>query len=195
MLSKTLQQESLRNFLFGVLERCDKGTFEHSIRVGKICKKLALALDFRKTEVSCIAMAGLLHDVGKIFMPEVVNHPRRLNERERYMVSCHPQLGIRFININWADLPPQVNEGIVLHHERLDGSGYPNSLKADDIPMTARIVAVADVFDAMSTKRPYRAGLSRYDILKELSSPGYDQNVVFQLINQKNNLFEMAFSS
>ncbi len=190
MLNKTMQQESLRNFLLSVLERCDKGTFEHSIRVGKICEKLALELGYRKPQVSYITLAGLLHDVGKVFMTEMVNYPRTLEDKERYMISYHPQLGIRFISINWTDLPSEVNEGIILHHERLNGSGYPNNLTAVDITMTARIVAVADVFDAMSTKRPYRAALSKYDILRELSSPGYDQNVVYQLINKKNNIFE-----
>ena len=190
MFSKTIQQESLRKFLLSVLERCDKGTFEHCIRVGKICERLALELDYRKPEVSYITLAGLLHDVGKVFMPEMVNYPGKLDENERYMITYHPQLGVRFININWTDLPVEVNDGVILHHERLNGTGYPHNLKAVDITMTARIVAVADVFDAMSTKRPYRAALSKYDILRELSDPGYDQEVVFQLINKKNNIFD-----
>jgi len=190
MLNKMLQQESLRNFLFNVMERCDKGTFEHSIRVGKICELLSLELDIGKPEISYITLSGLLHDVGKVFMTDMVNFPRILGDKERYMITHHPQLGLRFISLNWTELPTQVNEGIILHHERLNGTGYPYKLRAVDISMTARIVAVADVFDAMSTKRPYRPALSKIDILRELSTPGYDQNVVYQLLNRRNKLMD-----
>jgi len=183
MLNKKLQEHSLRIFLQEIMQKCDKGTWEHSIRVGKLCEKLALELGFSRPEVSYITLAGLLHDVGKVFMPEMVNYPGKLAEREKYMISYHPQLGIRFININWSDLPAQVIEGISLHHERLNGTGYPYNLKGDEISIPARIVAVADVFDAMSTQRPYRDALSLQEIVRELSKPGgYDPNIVLALM-------------
>jgi len=182
MLSRNMQEQLLRVFLQEIMRKCDSGTWEHSIRVGKLCELIALELGFKKPEVSYIALSGLLHDVGKVFMPEMVNYPGKLADKERYMICYHPQLGTRFININWSDLPAQVFEGISLHHERLNGSGYPYSLKGEEISIPARIVAVADVFDAMSTKRPYRPPLNMPEIIKELYRPGYDPEVVLALM-------------
>lgn len=183
MLDKKMQEHLLKFFLQEVMQNCDKGTWEHSIRVGKLCQRIALELGFQRPEISYITLAGLLHDVGKVFMPEMINYPRRLAAQERYMINYHPQLGIRFVNINWSNLPAQVMEGISLHHERLNGSGYPFNLKGEEISIPARIVAVADVFDAMSTRRPYREALSLQEIVRELSKPGgYDTNVVLALL-------------
>jgi HD-GYP domain-containing protein (c-di-GMP phosphodiesterase class II) len=104
------------------------------------------------------------------------------------MISYHPQLGSRFININWSDLPNQVFEGINLHHERLNGTGYPYHLHGDELSYAARIVAVADVFDAMSTMRPYRPALSMYETFRELNNPGYDPDVVLALLRRLRNI-------
>lgn len=182
MLNKNMREQLLKTFLHEEMKKCDKGTWEHSLRVGKLCEMLALEMGFEKPEVSYIALAGLLHDVGKVFMPEMVNYPGKLADKERFMISYHPQLGSRFININWSDLPTQVFEGVSLHHERLNGTGYPYHLQGDEISDAARIVAVADVFDAMSTMRPYRPALSMYETIKELYSPGYDPDVVLALL-------------
>ncbi len=190
MLTIGMQKELLRYYLQDVLEKCDKDTWDHCMRVGKLCQIITEELGFDKYDVSRITMAGLLHDVGKIFMPEMVNFPGKLADKERNIVSYHPQFGIRFISIHWANLPAQVQEGIALHHERLDGQGYPYKLTENEIPITARIVAVADVFDAMGTIRPYRMALSQKEIFSELHSLGYDQNIVFALTTylRKNEL-------
>lgn len=182
MLNREMQKELLRSYLHDVLEKWDKGTWEHSMRVGKLCEIIGRELGFTRPEVSYLTLSGLLHDVGKVFMPEMVNFPGKLADKERYMISYHPQLGIRFLSINWSDLPTQVTEGIILHHERLNGTGYPFNLQGEQISLTARIVAVADVFDAMSTHRPYRPALSRGEIFNELANPGYDRDVVLALI-------------
>lgn len=181
MLTIGMQKELLRYYLQDVLEKCDKDTWDHCMRVGKLCQIITEELGFDKYDVSRITMAGLLHDVGKIFMPEMINFPGKLADKERNIVSYHPQFGIRFISIHWSNLPVQVQEGIALHHERLDGQGYPYKLTEGEIPITARIVAVADVFDAMGTIRPYRMALSQKEIFSELHSLGYDQNIVFAL--------------
>lgn len=182
MISKFFQKEFLRNYLLDTFASCDKGTWEHSLRVGKLCQSMAQDLNLSTPMVSYITLAGLLHDVGKIFMTEMVNFPGKLEEKDRYMISYHPQLGKRLIHINWADLPEQVHEGIHFHHERLTGDGYPFNLKGNDIPLTARIVAVADVFDAMRHTRPYRPALSDREIFRELYHPGYDQKMVRTLM-------------
>lgn len=187
MLDLRMQEKMLQNFLHDVMKKCDKGTWDHSLRVGKLCQLLALDLGFSKPEVSYIALAGLLHDVGKVFIPEMINYPGKLADKEKYMIAYHPQLGTRFININWSNLPAQVFEGISLHHERLNGTGYPYNLRGDEISVPARIVAVADVFDAMSHFRPYRPALSMQEIIRELYRPGYDNNVVMALLRRIRN--------
>lgn len=183
MLSVKMQKELMRHYLCDVMGRCDHGTYEHSLRVGKLCQGIAEELELQRPESSFVAMAGLLHDVGKIFMTEVINYPGELAGKQRDMISYHPQFGTRFLNIHWNKLPNLVTEGIVLHHERLDGKGYPFNLEDAEIPLVARIVAVADVYDAMSQSRPYRLALEQQAIEEELKGPGYDQAIVQALFD------------
>lgn len=189
MLSIKFQKELMRHYLQEVMGRCDQGTWEHSLRVGKLCQGIAKELELQKPESSFVAMAGLLHDVGKVFMTEVINQPGELAVKQRDMISYHPQLGTRFLNIHWENLPSVITEGIVLHHERLDGKGYPFSLDKQEIPLVARIVAVADVYDAMSQPRPYRPALNQQAIHEELSGPGYDQEIVQVLFHHLRHNF------
>lgn len=185
MLDNYLREEMLRSFLHQEMKRCDQGTWEHSLRVGKLCKLIAMEMDMRRPETACVTLAGLLHDVGKVFMPDLINFPGKLDPKDRDMVSFHPQLGTRFIKISWANnLPPEVFEGINLHHERIDGTGYPYRVPGKKIPTIARIVAAADVYDAMSNLRPYRPPLPMMEILDELTGPGYDNNVVYALLHR-----------
>ncbi|MDX9871471.1 MAG: HD domain-containing protein [Clostridia bacterium] len=180
-----LREEMLRTFLHEEMKRYDQGTWEHSLRVGKLCKLIALEMDFGKPEVAYITLAGLLHDVGKVFMPDLINFPRSLAVKEKYMVSHHPEIGSKFVKITWEqDLPPEVFDGIGLHHERMDGTGYPYRLSGEEIPDAARIVAAADVFDAMNNFRPYRPPLPMDEILDELTGSGYDNNVVYALLQR-----------
>lgn len=184
MFNKDMREQMLDNFLNVEMKKFDLGTWEHSFRVGKLCDIIASEMGFTKPEISYISLAGLLHDVGKVFMTEMVNFPGQLADKERYMISYHPLIGSRFININWSDLPTQVFDGVGLHHERLDGTGYPYRLLGNEISYAARIVAVADVFDAMSNLRPYRPALSMYETVKELHTPGYDPDVVYALMKK-----------
>jgi len=183
MLSIRMQKELMRHYLQSVMGRCDQGTYEHSLRVGKLCQGIAGEMEMKRPESSFVAMAGLLHDVGKVFMTEVINYPGELASKQKDMISYHPQFGTRFLNIHWNNLPSSVTEGIVLHHERLDGKGYPYSLEEPEIPLVARIVAVADVYDAMGQPRPYRPALSQQAIKEELKGPGYDPNIVHALFD------------
>lgn len=177
-----MEKELLRSYLQGALANADTDTWEHSIRVSRICQAIARELKLNRTETSLITLAGLFHDVGKIFITEIINHPGELISKQRDMIGYHPQLGTRFINFYLSGLPSEIREGTFLHHERLNGRGYPFNLHGDDIPMVARIVAVADVFDAMSNARPYRPALPRREIIYELEQPGYDQDIVMALI-------------
>ena len=165
-----------------VLEKSDKATWEHSVRVSELCKVIAEGLGLNSKQINFATLAGLFHDIGKTFMTNTVNYPGKLAEREKNLVFYHPLLGERFISIFCGTFPSQVAEGITFHHERLNGRGYPYSLCGEEIPLIPRMVAVADVFDAMNSSRPYRGALSKKDIVAELDRPGYDVKVVSALL-------------
>jgi HD-GYP domain-containing protein (c-di-GMP phosphodiesterase class II) len=103
-------------------------------------------------------MAGLIHDIGKISVPaEILNRPGILSEIEMTLIRMHPEIGYDMLKD--ADLPYPIAEIVMQHHERLDGSGYPKGLKGDEILAEAKILAVADVVEAISSHRPYRPAL------------------------------------
>ena len=103
-----------------------------------------------------LGWSGLLHDLGKIAIPnEILDKPGRLDAAERDEVSHHPAIGAAIIRAMSEDLGP-IADAIGAHHERWDGNGYPNGLAGEDIPLTARIIEVVDVFDAITCDRPYR---------------------------------------
>lgn len=178
MSSYQMKKELILKFLHDTFAYNDRGTWSHSLRVGEICSGIAGELDLIGREQANITVAGFLHDVGKVYMLDLINQPGQLAKGQREIVSNHPQFGSEIISSHWQHIPKDINMGIVLHHERLDGTGYPFNLKEEEVPMVARIVAVADVFDAMSTARPYRQPLPVQDIRKELNGSGYDQTVV-----------------
>lgn len=178
MFNYKKQKDFMLNFLQDILADSDCGTWKHSLRVGKLCRGIAGKMGLPLQECGNIAMAGFLHDVGKIYLTDIINHPGKLDSSEWELLCNHPQYGSEIITSSWQHIPKDINDGIVLHHERLDGSGYPFSLKEKDIPITARVVAVADVYDAMSNTRPYRPALADHVIMDELHRTGYDQAVV-----------------
>jgi HD-GYP domain-containing protein (c-di-GMP phosphodiesterase class II) len=112
-------------------------------------------------------IAGLVHDVGKIGVPEaVLLKPGRLTEEEFNWIRKHPGIGYRILK----DIPQlkDILPGVLYHHERWDGGGYPQGLSGRQIPLVARLIALADAFDAMSSNRPYRPDLSREHVLDEI---------------------------
>lgn len=144
----------------------------------KICKRLGLGVDCR----SCVYNASLLHDVGKIHIPsEILTKPARLNHLEFGMIKMHPEFGFEILKDISFDCKPNIAEVVLQHHERLDGSGYPNGLKEEDISRHAKIISVADVFDAMCSHRPYRPSLGSRSAIEELRKGTgiyYDPDVV-----------------
>ena len=112
-------------------------------------------------------IAGLVHDIGKIGLPEaVLTKPGKLTAEEFAWIRRHPEIGHRILK----DIPQlhDILPGVLYHHERFDGRGYPEGIAGDDIPLVARLISLADAFDAMSSTRTYRATLSRPDVLKEI---------------------------
>ncbi len=144
--------------LANAIEAKDPYTRGHSERVGATSRSLALALGLAPHEAETIGQAGLLHDIGKIGVPEAVLRKHGgLDADEWALMRKHPLIGAQIV------APFEFFAGGALtirhHHERCDGSGYPDGLAGDGIPIGARIVAVADVFDALTSDRPYRAAL------------------------------------
>jgi putative nucleotidyltransferase with HDIG domain len=145
--------------LANALEAKDPYTRGHSERVGAASRVLAQALGLSRTEVETASQAGLLHDIGKIGVPEaVLGKPGGLTEDEWAVMRRHPVLGAQIVAPFefLASAAPIIRH----HHERADGSGYPDGLRGEAIPLGASIVAVADVYDALTSDRPYRAALS-----------------------------------
>lgn len=146
--------------LSNAIELRDPYTKGHSEHVAEITENIARKLfpdnftDFRVVKIS-----ALLHDVGKIGINEtVLNKPTLLTDAEYEMIKCHPMLGERLIKPMALD--NLLTEAILFHHEDYDGGGYPRGLHGKDIPLIARIIKIADYFDALTTSRPYRKSLS-----------------------------------
>jgi HD-GYP domain-containing protein (c-di-GMP phosphodiesterase class II) len=138
----------------------DPYTRGHSERVGRYARKIAGAMGIEAKEQNRIYLSGLLHDVGKIGIPDhVLLKAGKLTDEEFQIIKQHPEIGARIVESlpQLRDLLP----GILHHHESIDGSGYPHGLVGAEIPLQARIMAVADTYDAMTSHRPYRPGMPR----------------------------------
>ena len=139
----------------GQVDRKDKYTKGHSDRVAALALLLAKELGLRTHMVKTVVAAGLLHDIGKINVPdEILNKPGKLTNDEFNHIKKHPELGVTLLRAK--EFPWDIKPLILHHHERIDGSGYPLGLKGEDIPLGARIICVADVFDALTSDRVYR---------------------------------------
>lgn len=152
----------------------DRYTRGHSERVGLMASKMAEALGMDKATVEQYRIAGLVHDVGKIGVPEgVLCKPGRLTEEEFAQIKLHPGIGYNILQ----DIPSlkSVLPGVLSHHERWDGRGYPNGIAGEQIPLIARVLALADTFDAMSSNRSYRPALPRPKVLEEIARCGGTQ--------------------
>jgi putative two-component system response regulator len=150
------------------LEAKDAYTRGHSIRVSQYAVATASRMGFDEKSVDGIRLGGELHDIGKIGTREAVLHkPGSLTADEFRQISEHPALGERML-MPLAQESPDVLRIVRSHHERLDGRGFPDGLRGERIPIEARIVAVADAFDAMTTRRPYRESRPPADALAEL---------------------------
>ncbi|MDX2132044.1 MAG: HD-GYP domain-containing protein [Planctomycetota bacterium] len=160
--------------LSAAIDAKDRYTFGHSERVAWMARELALASGLSKRESDRVHIAGLVHDVGKIGVPEgVLCKPGALTPQEFDAVKQHPAIGHRILR----DIPgfEDVLPGVLHHHERYDGHGYPAGLAGEDIPLIARLIAVADTFDAMSSNRSYRPAMPRPRVLAEIERCGGSQ--------------------
>jgi len=148
------------------LDRNDPATAAHGRVVAHWCSRLAARMRLARSEQNWIVRSAQLHDVGKLCIPdEILRAPRALREAEREIVERHVIEGERLLAE--YDLL-EYRDGVRHHHERFDGRGYPDGLRTDAIPLVARIVAVADAYDAMTSARAYRGARPSGDALREL---------------------------
>jgi putative nucleotidyltransferase with HDIG domain len=177
-LRKTL--DDAINTMVKIVELRDPYTAGHQQKVADLAVAIAREMKFGDIQVDQLRVAAVIHDIGKIYVPsDLLSKPGKLTDIEFSLIKTHAQNGYDIVK--GMELPGAVAETILQHHERLDGSGYPNGLKAEDTLMKAKILAVADVVEAMASHRPYRPALGIDKALEEITnnkSKLYDPDVV-----------------
>ncbi|MDX1490774.1 MAG: PAS domain-containing protein [Pseudohongiellaceae bacterium] len=166
--------------IVATIEKRDPYTAGHMFNVAQLCKTIGSRLGLDKQTLEGLTFAARIHDIGKIYLPaEILHRPGKLSEQEFSLIKTHTNVGYDIVkNI---DFPWPVKELVRSHHERLDGSGYPDGLKGDEISLEVRILAVADVVEAFSALRPYRAAKSLEDakqLIIDKSGVWFDPEVV-----------------
>ena len=165
-LMKALDNNNTIAVDVGTLKVSDEYTFKHSVDVATMSMVIAKKYGLDEKAVRDVGIAGLLHDVGKIKIPkEILNKPSRLTEEEFELMKKHAQFGYDMLKEKNA-FNNDILMGVLQHHEKLNGGGYPNGLRGDDIHLYAKIIAVADIYDSLVTKRPYKQGFSKRDAIE-----------------------------
>lgn len=158
------------------VEARDPYTGGHLWRVSRYARLLAESAGFDNADAARISLGGFLHDLGKVGVPDaILRKPGSLSGDEYAVIKTHPDLGFRMLSGH--PLAGLISDAVLLHHERPDGLGYPRGMKGGSIPDMARIVGICDAFDAMTSHRPYRAGMPRDQalaIIREFSGKQFD---------------------
>jgi PAS domain S-box-containing protein len=189
-LKKSMKQ--MRKNLAGTIqamartvESRDAYTAGHQKRTTEIARAIAYEMGLPKESIDGIRMAGVIHDLGKISIPaEILSKPGKISDSEMSLIRQHPRAGyeiLKGIDFKWP-----VADIVLQHHERINGSGYPNRLKGEEILLEARVIGVADVIEAMASHRPYRPALGLDDAFEEITiNRGiiYDPSVVDAAVN------------
>ncbi|MCK5052175.1 MAG: HD domain-containing protein [Candidatus Cloacimonetes bacterium] len=186
--------------LVSAIEYRDPYTAGHQRRVTQLAVAIAGDMELSEEKLNCVRIAAMIHDIGKINIPvEILSKPGNINQYELELMQNHPQAGYDILKE--IDFPWPVAKAVHQHHERLDGSGYPNGLKGDDILLEARVIYVADVVEAMSSHRPYRPAMGIKRALEELENNKgklYDENIVkvcLKLFKEDNFEFEKKLNN
>ncbi len=164
-------QRQIRGWLDAVvavgLRIKDREARAHNMRVARLCVHIGRQLSMSAHELRVLARAGLMHDIGKLGIPQdVLGKHSPLDEAEWNLMRAHPEMGLTLLDR--AGQSSREVLAVLYHHERLDGSGYPYGLRAEGIPIEARIVAVADTYDALTSDRPYRNAISEAEARRVL---------------------------
>ena len=165
-------KEAMKGIILGfstLVEQRDPYTAGHQKRVTELSLAIAESMGIEGDQVAGLQMAAMVHDIGKVYVPsDFLNRPGKLNDVEFAVIKEHPKGGstiLKSVDFEWP-----ISQIVLQHHERMDGSGYPNGLSGDNILLEARIVAVADVIDAMASHRPYRPSLGIDKALEEVEA-------------------------
>lgn len=159
-------RNSLQMFdMLHAMRNKDDLTYVHSVNVALISSIIGKWMNYDQEQIKTLTLAGLMHDIGKLLVPDkILNKPGALTDNEYEIMKHHVNLG--YEQIKDKDLPLPVKESVLLHHEKCDGSGYPFGLKSADIPAVAKIIAIADVYDAMTATRIYRAPICPFEVVR-----------------------------
>lgn len=162
----------------------DEATYSHCVRVSRNSRLLANAAGLSERDQKIVEFAGLFHDVGKIGVPDaILNKPAKLTDEEYEIMKTHPEKSVQIISplSNSLEFFRELVPGVLFHHERFDGHGYPDGVYGEEIPLAARIILVADTYDAMTATRAYRKGLPSevaYKELKDFAGRQFDPRLV-----------------
>jgi diguanylate cyclase (GGDEF)-like protein/PAS domain S-box-containing protein len=182
---KTMRSQTIETVLRNINYKFDREQL-HTERVSQYCEGIARAMHFHEREIGEIKIAGALHDIGKIIIPqEILNKPEKLTKEELAVVKKHPETGYQILRS--SDEYANLAEYVLYHHEWWDGGGYPQGLKGEEIPLQARIIAVADAYEAMTSMRPYQKAKTADEAKAELlrcAGGQFDPEIVSIFVNQ-----------
>ena len=156
------------------MRQFDDLTYVHSVNVALIASILGQWLKFSEKDIRILTISGLLHDIGKIMIPnEILTKPGKLTVAEYNIMKQHVNFGYEKVKNQNIDI--RIKEACLLHHEKCDGTGYPFGLKSDHIPAVAKIIAIADVYDAMTSPRVYRGPTCPFDVINLFEQEGFQK--------------------
>lgn len=189
-MSQSIMEQPTPTHTIDALLEHDFYTLQHSLRVAELLYKFGCYLGLRSHQLKELYHLGIEHDIGKILIPkETLNKRGSLTSDELGPILEHPIKGYRMVKEKNL-FTPALLDGILYHHENLDGSGYPFGLKANKIPLYARILRIVDSFDAMTTNRSYSKALPIVESLRELqllSGSSYDEELVEEFVSMIEN--------
>jgi diguanylate cyclase (GGDEF)-like protein len=177
--SQSMRNGVIRSIMSSLKEKSELER-DHSENVSHIAIKLGRALNFNSQQLEILETTSLVHDIGKIAMDDaIINKISSLTKNEYEEIKRHPEIGYQILKLvnNYSGLA----EYVLYHHEHWDGSGYPSGIKGEDIPLISRVISIADAYEAMTSKRPFREGYSHAEALERIRSGAgtlYDPNLV-----------------